>query len=121
MIGNPRYGRIGLVVLPYYLAFELLGPVVEVVGLGVFGMSTRLGGGGGGLARAFAAAAIGYGLILSVCALAIEEFAFHRYRRWTDLQRAFAAAIVENLGYRQMHAWGRPPGLMDEIGGRRAA
>jgi len=121
MIGNPRYGRIGLVVLPYYLAFELLGPVVEVVGLGVFGMSIALGAVGGWFALAFAAAAIGYGLILSVCALAIEEFAFHRYRRWTDLQRAFAAAIVENLGYRQMHAWWRLQGLMDEIVGRRAS
>ena len=26
MIGNPRYGRIGLVTLPYYVVFELARP-----------------------------------------------------------------------------------------------
>ena len=30
MIGNPRYGPIGMVALPFFLLFELLGPVVEV-------------------------------------------------------------------------------------------
>src|SRR6185295_8950930 len=33
MIGNPRYGRIGLVALPYYVLFELLAPVIELTGL----------------------------------------------------------------------------------------
>ena len=33
MIGNPRYGRIGLVALPYYLFFELLAPFVELIAL----------------------------------------------------------------------------------------
>src|SRR3954451_6361292 len=27
MIGNPRYGAIGTLALPYYVAFELLGPI----------------------------------------------------------------------------------------------
>ncbi len=30
MIGNPRYGRIGLVAMPYYLLFELIAPFVEL-------------------------------------------------------------------------------------------
>ena len=43
MIGNPRYGRIGLVVLPYYLLFELLGPVIELVGLAAVVTGLALG------------------------------------------------------------------------------
>jgi cellulose synthase/poly-beta-1,6-N-acetylglucosamine synthase-like glycosyltransferase len=31
--GRRRYGRFGLVILPYHLLFELLGPVVEVLGV----------------------------------------------------------------------------------------
>ena len=33
MIGNPRYGRIGLLALPYYVVFELLAPFVELAAL----------------------------------------------------------------------------------------
>jgi cellulose synthase/poly-beta-1,6-N-acetylglucosamine synthase-like glycosyltransferase len=32
MIFNPKYGRIGLLVMPYYLFFETLGPLVELAG-----------------------------------------------------------------------------------------
>ena len=31
--GNPRYGRVGLVALPYYWVFELFAPLLELVGL----------------------------------------------------------------------------------------
>ena len=33
MIGRPRYGRIGLGAMPYYVVFELLGPTIECSGL----------------------------------------------------------------------------------------
>ena len=43
MIGNPRYGRIGLVVLPYFLVFEMLGAVVEMFGVAVVVVGLVLG------------------------------------------------------------------------------
>ena len=36
MILNPRYGVPGMVALPYYVAFELLGPVIELLGYVAF-------------------------------------------------------------------------------------
>ncbi len=36
MIANPRYGSYGLVGFPYYLLFEVIGPWIELLGLGVF-------------------------------------------------------------------------------------
>ena len=32
MFGNPRYGVIGLFVMPYYVLFEGIGPVIELLG-----------------------------------------------------------------------------------------
>ncbi|MFX6368847.1 glycosyltransferase family 2 protein, partial [Acinetobacter baumannii] len=32
LLFNPRYGRLGLVAMPYFLLFEALAPVVEVLG-----------------------------------------------------------------------------------------
>jgi cellulose synthase/poly-beta-1,6-N-acetylglucosamine synthase-like glycosyltransferase len=112
MMFNPRHGRIGLVVLPYYLVFELLGPVVEVAGTVAVVLGLALGLVDVPFALLFAAAALGYGLLLSVAALTVEEFTFHRHARWRDLLVGLAAALVENLGYRQLHAWWRLRGLI---------
>ena len=113
MIGNPRYGRIGLVVLPYYLVFELLGPVVELFGVAAVVAGLFLGVVNLHFAVLFALFAVGYGVFLSTAAVTVEEFSFHRYHRWRDLGVAVAAAILENLGYRQLHAFWRIRGLID--------
>jgi cellulose synthase/poly-beta-1,6-N-acetylglucosamine synthase-like glycosyltransferase len=115
MICNPRYGRIGLVVLPYYLIFELLSPVVELVGVFVVALSLAFGLLNVHFAVLFALVAFGWGILLSVASLALEEFSYHRYRRWRDLAIAIAAAILENIGYRQLHAVWRLRGLADSL------
>jgi len=121
MVGNPRYGRIGLLVLPYYLAFELFGPLVELFGVVAVALAFALGMASLSFALLFAAVAFGYGAFVSVSALAVEEFSFHRYPRWRDLAVGVAAAAIENLGYRQLHAWWRLRGLARALSGREHA
>jgi cellulose synthase/poly-beta-1,6-N-acetylglucosamine synthase-like glycosyltransferase len=121
MIGNPRYGRIGLVVLPYYLMFELLGPIVELFGLAAVVVGVVLGMLNTHFAILFALFALGYGVFLSIAAVAVEEFSFHRYHRWRDLAVAISAAVLENLGYRQLHAFWRLRGLAQAVRGTDAA
>ena len=36
MIGNPRYGFLGLFAFPYFVLFEMLGPLVEYLGSGLW-------------------------------------------------------------------------------------
>jgi cellulose synthase/poly-beta-1,6-N-acetylglucosamine synthase-like glycosyltransferase len=115
MICNPRYGRIGMVVLPYYVAFELLGPVVELTGLFAVGLALGLGLLNVQFAVLFALASIGYGTLLSLAALVVEEFSYHRYERWRDLATAVVGSLIENLGYRQMHSLWRLRGLLDAL------
>ncbi|MEV6630179.1 glycosyltransferase [Actinoplanes sp. NPDC051470] len=129
MVLNPRYGRIGLLALPYYVAFELAAPFIELaalvlVPLGLWADAINLD-----FAWRFALVAYGYGLLISLVSLFIDEVSFHRYPRWTDLLRGVLAAIIENFGYRQIlalwqvsgaaHAWrGRPAvwGVMQREG-----
>jgi cellulose synthase/poly-beta-1,6-N-acetylglucosamine synthase-like glycosyltransferase len=111
MIGNPRYGRIGLLTLPYYVVFELLAPVVEVVGLMAMALGLAVGAINVPFALLFTAVAFGYAFLLTIASAALEEFSFHRYRRWGDLWLTAAAALVENLGYRQLTALWRLQGL----------
>ena len=115
---NPRYGRIGLVTLPYYLVFELLAPFVELLGVLVVAVGLFFGMVNLGFAALFLCVAVGYALLLSLAALMIEEFSFHRYAGWKDLSIAVGAALVENVGYRQMTAVSRLLGVWDAVGRR---
>jgi cellulose synthase/poly-beta-1,6-N-acetylglucosamine synthase-like glycosyltransferase len=111
MCGNPRYGRIGLVAVPYYWLFELLAPVFELAGLILVPLGLVLGLVDARYAIGFLLVAYVYSILITLAALAVEEFSFHRYHRWRDLGVAVAAAILENLGYRQRTAIWRLQGL----------
>ncbi|MGH9002320.1 MAG: glycosyltransferase family 2 protein [Acidimicrobiia bacterium] len=117
MIGNPRYGRIGLFVLPYFVLFEALGPVVELAGVAAVVGGLALGVEDLSFALLFFVVALGYGILLSVVSLALEEFSFHRYERRRDLVAGLLAAVLEHLGYRQLNAWWRLRGLLAALRG----
>jgi cellulose synthase/poly-beta-1,6-N-acetylglucosamine synthase-like glycosyltransferase len=118
MIGNPRYGRIGVVIIPYYLVFELLGPVVELLGIAIAVVGLASGLLDPTFAALFLAVAFGYGILLSISALLVEELSYHRYDRWSDLGAAVISAVVENVGYRQLHSWWRLQGMWQAFRGR---
>ena len=120
MICNPRFGLMGLVVLPYYVVFEMLGAIVELVALPMFAIGLAIGIIDPNLALLFVIFGIGYAAFLSIVALAVEEFSYHRYTNWHDLGVALIAAIVENVGYRQMYAWWRIRGLVNAFRRRPA-
>ena len=46
--------------------------------------------------------AYGYGVLLSVLAIVLEELTFRRYAATADVARLLAFALVEPLGYRQL-------------------
>jgi cellulose synthase/poly-beta-1,6-N-acetylglucosamine synthase-like glycosyltransferase len=117
MMGNPRHRVMGLAAMPFYLLFELLAPVIELAGLVllVLGLAFGLIAWQGALVLALAALAIG--ALVSVAAIAVEAATFSRYRRWSDIWRALAAAGVEFVGFRQLHAWWRLRGIFDFLRG----
>lgn len=104
MILNPRYGRIGLLAIPYFLVFEMLGPTIEVLGYAAFITSLALGIAPLGYTLVFLALALLCGLLFSVSSLLVEERSYQRYPGWRDLRRLAVSALAENLGYRQLLA-----------------
>jgi len=112
MIGNPRFGPIGLLALPFFLLFELLGPVVELVGLAAVATSLVLGLVEPAVAGAVLVLAVAVGVLLSATAIAVEEVTYHRYGRGRDLLSLMGAAVVEHLWFRWAHSWFRLRGLV---------
>lgn len=104
MLLRRKYGRIGMIALPYFFLFELLAPVVEVFGMIFVVVGLIAGFVSVPLALLLLALSTIYGVVLSYLVILIEERAYLRYPGWRDLLRLCVAAIVENFGYRQLLA-----------------
>jgi cellulose synthase/poly-beta-1,6-N-acetylglucosamine synthase-like glycosyltransferase len=107
MVGNPRYGPVGLLSMPAFVLFELLGPVVELLGYVVVPISYFLGLLNTRHLVAFLAAAFLLSMLLSVFAVFLDDITFRRHPRARDLALLVLVSIIENIGYRQVTVWWR--------------
>ena len=119
LIGRPRYGVLGLVAMPYFVFFEFLSPIFALVGLVVTVLWWLLGGLSTVYFLAFLAVSIGLGLLLTTAALALEEFSYQRYRNRREIARLLSWAVLENIGFRQLHDIWRAIGYVDIVRGKR--
>lgn len=116
---NPRYGALGLVVMPYFLFVELLAPVVEALGFVTLVIAIPLGALNPRFALLFFAVAYGVGTGLSLVTFMLEELTFHRYDSRGDRLRMIGWALLESLGYRQLTVVWRLRGLWGWMRGRK--
>ena len=119
LILNPRGGTVSWLAIPFYVLFELLGPVIEALGLVLFVAGAVLGLIAWPDATVFLLLALSLGMLLSICAIMLEEFSFPVYRKPRELALLYAAALLENFGYRQLTVWWRLKGFFRWITGRR--
>ena len=119
MVLNPRYGRVGMIALPYYWLFELIAPLLELVGLVFIALGLALGVIDLGYLLLFTAVAYGFAAMVTLAAVAVEEFSYHKYARWRDLGSTLFAAVVENVGYRTLTAVWRVEGWAASLLGRK--
>jgi cellulose synthase/poly-beta-1,6-N-acetylglucosamine synthase-like glycosyltransferase len=120
VLGNPRYGTLGLVAFPYFVFFELLGPVIQVLGLPVAIGWWLLGGLSTTFLLAYLSVALLVGILLSLSALALEELNYSRHPRARDVARLACYSLIDNLGYRQLNDFWRILALGDVLRGHRA-
>jgi cellulose synthase/poly-beta-1,6-N-acetylglucosamine synthase-like glycosyltransferase len=107
MLFNPRYGRVGLIAMPFFTFGEMLAPLVEVLGYGVTVLGLAYGAIDTTFALLFLVVAWGYGMLLSIWAVVLDEVSFRRYGRLGDLVRLLLYATLETFGYRQRTVWWR--------------
>ena len=112
-IGNPRYGAFGFLALPYFLLFEFLGPVVETFGTVLTIVAFTVGDLSITSFVSFLILAFLVAILLSIAALALEEFNFRRHQRTRDVVAMVLYTVIENLGYRQLNDLWRVLALFD--------
>jgi cellulose synthase/poly-beta-1,6-N-acetylglucosamine synthase-like glycosyltransferase len=117
---NRKYGAMGWVAFPYFVFVELLAPIVEAIGLigGIIGL--MLGSINLEFAFLYFLLAYGYGMLLSIATLLLEELTFQRYTRLRDRAQIVGWAMLENLGYRQITVFWRLRGIWKYLRGNKS-
>ena len=117
MLGRPRYGALGVVVLPYFVLVEFLGPVIEALGLVGLVVALAFGAVDVPFALLFFLVAYGFGVVLNVFTLVLEDRAARRYDGFGDRLAMLPWIFLESLGYRQLTVFWRLRGLVSFLRG----
>jgi len=119
MIGNPRMGSVGLAVLPYVAFFEGLGPLLEVAGYVITTAAAFTGLLSWTHYWLLISVALSFGVAATLLAVLLSDLAMQRYLNRRDLVLLVAAAVLENIGYRQLNSWWACVGTFQALRGRQ--
>lgn len=111
MLGRRKYGSVGMHALPSFLLFDVISPLLELLGLILVPLCALAGILSIEFFIAYCAVVFGFGLSLSLGAMILAEFSLQHHRRVRDLLWLGLGAIVENFGYRQLNSWWRVLGI----------
>ncbi|MGH9521044.1 MAG: glycosyltransferase [Terriglobales bacterium] len=113
MIFNHRFGNLGFLSMPFHAYIEALGCVIEAIGLVLVPFSFLIGAMPLSLFILILALAVGYGTLLSLGSVLLEETTVRRYPGLNHLLTLIGFAILENFGYRQMLSIFRAQGVLN--------
>ncbi len=120
MLFNRRYGVIGMIGMPYFVIFELIGPIIEITGLIVVPLSFAFGFVNLPFFVLFLTLAILLGTMLSIASVILDDLSFQRFPRLSQVLRLVLYGLVENFGYRQLTLWWRVRGVIDYGRGKKS-
>ena len=101
LIGNPKYGRMGMLGMSYFFLFEMLGPFVETQGLLMVILSLFARTLNPTIALLLFTTTILLGILVSISSVFISSFDRQMYSV-RDTLRLLGMAVVENFGVRQL-------------------
>jgi cellulose synthase/poly-beta-1,6-N-acetylglucosamine synthase-like glycosyltransferase len=117
LVGRPRMGAAGVLALPFFVLFELVGAFVEAAGYLLVPLGLALGWTSPSGALVFFCLALLSGIVLSLSALLLEDTTFRRFAGARQFLRLAAFCLAENLGYRQLVTWFRIRGFLGWLRG----
>ncbi|HXM69170.1 MAG TPA: glycosyltransferase family 2 protein [Candidatus Acidoferrum sp.] len=111
MLFRPCYGRVGCLALPYLWLFELLAPVIEVIGFATILAAAFFGALSWTFFLQFVLFGYGFATVISIGSVLQEELTYKRYNDWQDVARLVSYCFLEHFPYRQLHMIWRLQGL----------
>ena len=101
MVFNPAYGRTGLIAMPYYFLFEMLGSLIETQGYIMVLLALFMGLLNTEIVLLLLISSVLLGIFVSIASLLIAEKSENRFKI-KDLFTLIFYAIIENFGPRQL-------------------
>jgi len=111
MFLNPDYGALGMLAMPYYFLFEMVSPVIELLGYILVPIAWFLNLIPLDALILFFVAAVLFGIVTSIGSLVVEEFTNSRYIKIREVLLLSFLGIAENLFYRQITVFFRLMGI----------
>jgi cellulose synthase/poly-beta-1,6-N-acetylglucosamine synthase-like glycosyltransferase len=111
-------GSLRWIGMPYYFLFELLGPVIELLGYIVLPIAFFMGFLSPVFFWAFLFLSVTSGAFLSIAAIFLEELSFGLYRSWGDFALMIAIGVIESFTYRTLTLFFRLGAVIDILLGR---
>ncbi len=118
MMFNPRYGITGLFAMPFYLIFEMIGPLIEISGYVIFICCLFMGKLNHPFTILFFILAVILGILLSILSVLLGEFSSRRYPRLSYVFIVTLFSFLENILYRQFISCIRAKAFIDFILGK---
>lgn len=119
-IFEPRQGVFGRFAMPFFLVIECWGPVFELFGYVIVPVAWLLGVLAVEFMIALLILSIAWGVLLSVSAIALEEFGFRKYPLRRQVIRLTVFSILDNFGYRQITNLWRVQGILQWLRGEKS-
>lgn len=119
MFLNPRYKITGLIAMPYYVIFEMCGPLIEFLGYLILSYSMITSRINYPFAFIFFLLAVLYGITISLSSILLEEYSLRRYPRISDVFVLFFYGLLENIFYRQFITGVRVKAFFDFLFGKK--
>lgn len=119
MLFNPRFGVVGLIAYPIFVLFELFQPFLELLSYLLILIGAVSGWLSWDLVFLFFVVDLLFGMLMSFGAVLIEESAFHKYPKISQLLILLCASLFEHLGFRQYVMFWRAYGSFKFLLGKR--
>jgi cellulose synthase/poly-beta-1,6-N-acetylglucosamine synthase-like glycosyltransferase len=117
MVFRFRYGRVGLLALPYLWLFELVAPAIELLGLIAIVLAALLHALSQQFFVQFFLFGYAFATLISIGSILLEEVTYKRYNEWKDVTRLVSYCFLEHFPYRQMQLLWRLQGVWEYLRG----
>jgi cellulose synthase/poly-beta-1,6-N-acetylglucosamine synthase-like glycosyltransferase len=114
MIFNPFYGSTGLVSMPYFFIFEMIGPLIETQGYLMVVLAMFLGLLYPEIALLLFISTVLTGVVVSLSSLIIAE-RDTKYFKGHDFAKLIIYSIIENFGPRQLFSFWRVSAMIQML------
>ena len=107
MCGNPVYGRLGVLIYPFWFLGEALEPLIEIIGYLYIFVFWCLGGLHLPFLIFYFMLSMGLIFLYTFFSIVTEDLGFRKYPAITSIFLLFTSCVVENFGYHQLTLWWR--------------